>query len=353
MIEDDLRAAFARHEPLTPPTGPLRAAIDRLATGRRRRRQRWRAGGAALALLGVLGIGVPLLTPEHSGPRTAELLAEPGPTTPPGAVNVLLLGVDGDPPEAARADSVLLVHVPADRSRAYLVSLPRDLGVPIPGYGDDKLNASFAFGAGFRRPDPARGYELTRRTVAELTGVRIDAGAVLTYAAVRTLTDEVGGVPVCLPRQVRSIHTGRLFPAGCQRLGGAASVDLLRQREGLPRGSHDRDQTARIFAAGLVQRVTEGDVLTNPVRLSALLAALGPKLTVAPDRPAVLDLLRLIPTLASADPVGLGLPTIEPTGRDRYLRTDPRLTPEFLTALREDRLGEWVTRHPERVDGAR
>ncbi|MGI5524819.1 LCP family protein [Micromonospora sp. CA-259024] len=354
MIEDDLRAAFARHEPLTPPTGPLRAAIDRLAIGRRRRRRRWQAGGTALAMLGVLGIGVPLLTPERAGPPpAAELLYESGRPVPTGALNMLLLGIDGDGPQATRADAVLLVHIPADRSRPYLISLPRDLGVSIPGYGTDKLNAAFPHGVGSTRPEMTRGYELTRRTVAELTGIRVDAGVVLTYRAVRTLTEAVDGVPVCLPDQVRSAHTRRVFPAACQRLDGAAAVDLLRQRRGLPEGSQDRDRNARIFAGGLVRQATDQGVLTNPVRLAKLLAAVGPDLVVSPDRAALLDLLRLAPTLRSVDPVGLSLPVVEPTGQDRYLRADPKLAPEFLTALREDRLGDWAARHPKLVDGTR
>ncbi|MFC4016725.1 LCP family protein [Micromonospora sp. GCM10011542] len=354
MIEDDLRAAFVRHEPLTPPPGPLRAAIDRLAVRRRRRRRNWRAGGVALALLGVLGIGVPLFTPDPSrSPAPAELLGDPGRPAPVGALTILLLGLDGTGATSAppRADSLLILHIPADRSRPYLMSVPRDLELPIPGHGTDKVNAAFALGAGLDRPDLARGYELTRRTVEELTGTSIDAGVVLTYAALRTLTDAVGGVPVCLPWKVRSVHSGRIFPAGCQRLDGAASMDLLRQRYGLPEGGRDRDQTARLFAAALLRQATDRDVLTDPVRLAALLGALEPDLTVAPDRTTVLDLMRVIPRLATAEPVGLDVPTTEPTGPSYHLRPAPRLMPELRTALREDRLGEWAARHPGLVDG--
>ncbi|MGC4768748.1 LCP family protein [Micromonospora sp. DT44] len=354
MIEDDLRAAFARHEPLTPPTGPLRAAIDRLTIRRRRRRRRWQAGGMALALLGVLGIGVPLLTPERAGPPpAAELLGESARPVPTGALNILLLGIDGDGSPAPRADAVLLVHIPADRSRPYLVSLPRDLRVPVPGHESDKLNAAFPLGVGSTRPEMTKGYELTRRTVAELTGVRVDAGVVLTYRAVSTVTDTVGGVPVCLPDQVRSVHTRRVFPAGCQRLDGAASIDLLRQRYTLPGGSQDRDRNARLFAAGLVRQTTDQGVLTDPVRLARLLATVGPDLVVSPDRAAVLELMRLVPTLRSVEPAGIGLPVVGPSGKNRYLRTDPKLAPEFLTALREDRLGDWAARHPKLIDQAR
>ncbi|WP_410810480.1 LCP family protein [Micromonospora sp. 067-2] len=356
MIEDDLRAAFARHEPLIPPTGPLRAAIHRLANGRRRRRRRWQAGGTALAVLGVLGIGVPLFTPERAGPPpVAELIGESGRPATTGAVTMLLLGIDSNGPATPLADSVLLLHIPADRSRPYLISLPRDLEVPIPGHGTDKLNAAFLLGASANsdRTDLTRGYELTRRTVAELTGIRTASGVVLTYPALGKLTDAVDGVRVCLPQQVRSIHTGRLFPVGCQRLDGAASVDLLRQRRGLPLGGQDRDHNARLYVAGLVDQAAKNGVLTNPVRLSALLGTAGSDLLVFPDRAALLDVAQLVPTLRSVEPVGLSLPVVNASGPRYLLSPDPELAPEFLAALHEDRLGDWAARHPDLVDADR
>ncbi|WP_243706407.1 LCP family protein [Micromonospora sp. KC721] len=345
----ELRAAFARHEELTPPVAPLRAAIDRLVVRRRRRRRRLQVGTTALAVLVLLGLAAPQvvgLPVERAG--SGVLSGDPGARS--GALNVLLVGVDGSTRQPVRrADSVLLVHVPADRSRAYLISLPRDLEVPIPGHGTDKLSAAFAFGAGVDRPDLSRGYELTSRTVADLTGVRLDAGAVLTYPVLRELTDTVGGVEVCLPSRVTSVHTARVFRAGCQRLDGAASVDLLRQRRGLPDGAFDRDRTAQIFAAGLVRRAREQGVLNDPARLSALVATVGAKMAVASGGPSLLDLLRVVPELKSLDPVGINLPVGAPAGRSWLVGMDPVATPQFLAALRQDRLAQWVAEHPGRI----
>lgn len=349
MIEDDLRAAFARHEPLAPAAAPVRAEIDRLVTVRRRRRRRFRAAGVALALLAVLGVGVPRLAPDRVA-SGATLLPGTAAPAPSGALNVLLLGLDGSTAEGSRADSVLLVHVPADRSRVYLVSLPRDLEVPIPGHGTGKLNAAFPYGAGRSGADPGRGYDLTRRVVGDLTGVRVDAGAVLTYPALRRLTDEVGGVEVCLPREVRSSHTRRVFPAGCQRLDGAASLDLLRQRLELPGGASDRDRHARLFAAGLVRRVVEQGALTNPARLHSLLDAA--RLTTVDGAPLV-GLVGVLPQLKSVEPVGLSLPVAPPDRSGWRLRPDPERAPAFLAALREDRLAQWAAQNPDRVERLR
>ncbi|MGK5737553.1 LCP family protein [Micromonospora sp. URMC 103] len=352
MTEDELRAAFARHEASTPPAGPVRAAIDRMAAVRRRRRQRVRAAGVALAVVGALGVGIPRFAPDRVPPESTTVAA-PASQAPAGALNLLVLGLDTRSEEAPPlADSVLILHIPADRSRPYLISLPRDLEVDIPGFHRDKLNAAFAYGAGSTHPDRGKGYELTRRVVADLTGVRIDAGVVLTFTALRKVTDTLGGVDVCLPREVRSHHSRRVFAAGCQRLDGAASLDLLRQRYGLPDGALDRDRNAQRFAAGVVRRAGEQNVLTDPMKMSRLLAAVAPQLTVA-NGASVPDLLRVVPELSTADPVGLSLPVRWPeatgTRSTSRLRVDPRTAPAFLTALREDRLAQWVAANPDRV----
>ncbi|MEO3774489.1 LCP family protein [Micromonospora sp. B9E7] len=353
MIEDDLRAAFARHEPLTPSTGPLRAAIDRLAATRRRRRQRFQAAGVTLALLAALGVGVPQLRPDR--PVEGSLLPGRPADVPTEALNVLLLGVDGfgEEPSYRLADSILLVHIPADRSRPYLISLPRDLEVSIPGRGIDKLNSAFFSGADETRPDLDAGYDLTRRVVTDLTGVRVDAGAVLTFAGLRRITDAVDGVEVCLPNEVRSWHTRRIFPAGCQQLDGAASVDLLRQRRYLPDGTFDRDRNAQRYVAGLIRRAAAQDVLSNPVRLAALLSAAGKGLTVDDDGLPLTSLVAVLPKLKSVDPVGLSLPVGPPAGNASRLQLDPKQGPAFLAALGEDRLARWVEQHPEQVNRTR
>ncbi|MFG3603519.1 LCP family protein [Micromonospora chersina] len=347
MIEDDLRAAFARREALTPPTAPVRAAIDRAVVRRRRRRLRLRLAGTALAVVAAALAGFTAIAPRP--PETANLLATPSPT-PTGALNVLLLGLD-QTGAGRRADSVLLVHVPADRSRLYLVSLPRDLLVPIPGRGTDKLNASFAFGAGPSGTDLAAGYRATRQVVAQLTGVRIDAGAVLTYGATRELTDAVGGVPVCLPITVRSYHTHRTYRAGCQRLDGAAAVDVLRQRFNMPEGGLDRDRNAARYAAGLLHRVQEQGVLTDPLLLSRLITKIGSEAVIDTGELSLPALVSAAGKAATAEPVAVGLPVRHGKAEELPLgfRLDPALAPGFLDALRTDRLGEWTAAHPKQV----
>ncbi|WP_433284266.1 LCP family protein [Micromonospora sp. CA-244673] len=352
MTEDDLRAAFARREELTPPTGPVRAAIDRAVVRRRRRRLRLRLAGTAMAVVAAALAGFTAIAPRP--PETANLLGVPATPTPTGALNMLLLGVDGSGADAnLRADSVLLVHVPADRSRLYLVSLPRDLLVPVYGVGITKLNTSFAYGIPGPGRDLASGYQATRGVVAQVTGVRIDAGAVLTYRAAGELTDAVGGVSVCLPTKVRSHHTARSFPAGCQRLGGAAAVDLLRQRYGLPEGALDRDRNAERYAAGLLRRINEQGALTNPALLTRLITQVGSTAMVDTGELSLPVLVSAAGKAATAEPVAVGLPVRYEAKPPYGFRLDTALAPGFLDALRTDRLGEWTAAHPKQVTGLR
>ncbi|WBC10950.1 LCP family protein [Micromonospora sp. WMMA1947] len=351
MIEDELRAAFARLEESTPPVGPVRAAVDRAVVMRRRRRRRVRLAGTALAVAAVALVGFTAMAPRPPAPTAAPLHATPEPE-PGGALNVLLLGVDQDA-GSRRADSILLVHVPADRSRLYLVSLPRDLLVPIPARGgSEQLNATFsrAPGAG---TDLAAGYRTTRQAVARLTGVRVDAGAVLTYPGARELTDAVGGVPVCLPEPVRSVHTERRFPAGCQRLGGAAAVDLLRQRYGLRDGGLDRDRNAARYAAGLLHQLREQGTATDPAQLGRLLLRVGSAVTVDTGDLSLPALVGATSRAGGAEPVALSLPVRIAEEKGHGFEPDPALSPGFLDALRADRLAEWAAAHPARATALR
>lgn len=74
-------------------------------------------------------------------------------------VNILVLGTDsragaGDPDDlnsgdatGQRSDTMMLVHISADRRSVATISIMRDSWVSIPGHGDAKINAAMSFGA--------------------------------------------------------------------------------------------------------------------------------------------------------------------------------------------------------------
>lgn len=367
MVEDDLRAAFARHEHLTPPTDELRAAIDSTVRRRRRRRLTVRAAGAVLIVLVALlpGYGMRLaglVMPEQaiSGSLLGDAVA------PAGPLNILVLGLDTKEPEAPRADMVFVVHVRADRTRAYLLSLPRDLTVRIPadqarGYpgGTGKLSEAFLHGSApaARRPagtpDLAAGARLTAATIARLTGLTFDAAVTVRFSALRAMTDAVGGVRMCIDQEVRSVHTNRRFPTGCRRLDGDAAVDLLRQRYGLPGGAFDRDRHGRQYLKALLTAVRAGGVLESPASADRLVRAAGRGLSIDARAGSVLDLVWSLRGIRAEDVVGLSLEMREqPTGEGKS-----RLGPEdavqartLFEAYLADQVDAWTQRYPASVD---
>ncbi|HEX2356507.1 MAG TPA: LCP family protein [Micromonosporaceae bacterium] len=361
MIEEELRAAFARHEELVPDAGPLRRTIERLAVRRRRRRLVVRATGAALAVLTI--VALPSLGRDLVGARPPAPVGDtPGPVGQlrPGPLDFLVLGLDraGDT-DHARADTIIVAHVPASRDRVYLIAIPRDVGVQIPPYaksgypgGLEKINAAYFFGSSGRAANVAGGVELTALALRDLTGLRFDGAAVVEFEALRRVTDAVGGVRMCLDREIVSVHTQRVFRVGCQRLDGAQALDLIRQRRGLPRGDLDRLGTAQDYLAALAHEFAglgAGD-------LFEALGAAGGGLTV--DTRGV-PLPELVFQLrgAAGRVIGVSLMTdlrSSTRGGVSFLQPDPALSHGLFDAVRRDALGAWLAAHPELVrDGQR
>jgi LCP family protein required for cell wall assembly len=164
---------------------------------------------------------------------------------------------------AQRADTIMLVHLPADRGRAYLVSLPRDAWVPIQGHGSAKLNAAFSFG----------GPPLLIATIERLTGVRVDHFAILDFEGFRSMTDALGGVKVRVARTVRDPARKMVWPAGTHHLDGARALDFVRQRHNLPGGDLGRIKRQQAFLKALAGQVVDKGTLANPLKLNAFLEA--------------------------------------------------------------------------------
>ncbi|MGC9667075.1 LCP family protein [Planosporangium sp. 12N6] len=339
MIEDELRTTFARHEDLVPDAALLGPAIDAGVRRVRRRRAVWTSVTAACAAL-VVTAG-PVLVPHLLRDRYA-----PGVGTAAGGgtraaavtgpLNLLVLGLDRRPGQAAadpvRADTIMIMHIPASHDRGYLVSIPRDLLVDIPGHGRDKINAAYAFG----------GADLARKAVENLTGLTVDGTAEMRFEGLSRLTDALGGVPMCLDQRVVSIHTDRVFEPGCQRLSGDQALDLLRQRYGLPGGALDRDRHARQFIAALLDEAGHTDLLTNPVTLDRVLRAVGDAMTLTLPRFELVDLVAELRDLPDTRLDGDEVPVVQDEQSGVSALTATPKAAELFAALRDDNIDRWL-----------
>ncbi|MDY6871713.1 MAG: LCP family protein [Actinomycetota bacterium] len=182
-----------------------------------------------------------------------------------------------------RTDTIMLVHLPGLTSRApaTLVSIPRDSYLPIPGYGEDKVNAAFALG----------GAPLLAKTVEQATGMRLDHYGEVGFDGFASVVDAVGGVTMCPAEPIDDPLAGIDLPAGCQELDGRNALGFVRTRA-TPRADLDRMAHQREFMSALLHRATGPAVLLNPLRWYPMARAAGHALTV--DTGAhVWDLARL------------------------------------------------------------
>ncbi len=196
-------------------------------------------------------------------------------------VNILLVGSDSrgaTAKEAAagdasdqRSDTLMLVHVPADRRKAYVVSLMRDLWVPIPGHGSAKINAALAFG----------GEPLLVQTVEALLGQRIDHVVLMDFAGFKGLTDAVGGVDVEVPVAFTpSQFPGFRFEKGPRHLDGESAFVFVHERYAFPDGDYQRVRNQQLYLKSLVRKVATPQTLANPATLATVVNEMSPYLTV-------------------------------------------------------------------------
>ncbi|WP_442933534.1 LCP family protein [Micromonospora sp. CPCC 206060] len=294
-------------------------------------------------------VGLRMLSDRYDRTVARELLLDPAArqdrTDVSGPLTYLLIGSDRRPnsnsPET-RADTILIVHLPAGLGRAYLISVPRDLLVGIPagaGYpgGNDKINAAYQHGGGGEG-----GARLLSVALARLTGLRFDGAALIDFAGIRKVVDILGGVRLCPETEVRSIHTGHVFPAGCQHLTGAQALDLVRQRYDLPNGDYDRQRHQQQLLRAMLDRAAATDLRGDPVKFDQVLRAVGSSLTVDTNGVPLDDLILALRELGSDALLGVQVPSHPQTIDEvSYVLLDQGASGLF-EAVRENRVEQWA-----------
>lgn len=214
-----------------------------------------------------------------------------GPKEP---LNVLVMGSDNRDCEGcnidnltgggARSDTTILLHVSADRQRAYGVSIPRDSmverpecrtedGEAIPGSSRAMWNEAFALG----------GPACTMQQFEQLTGVRLDHFVVVDFEGFRGMVDAIGGVEMCIPEPISDPAHGINIEAGTRKLEGFEALNYVRARYSIGNGSDTgRMKRQQAFLASMTHSVVSAGTLARPDRLIRFLDAATDSLTVDP-----------------------------------------------------------------------
>ncbi len=237
----------------------------------------------------------------------------PAPALPPAdgaaglALNIVLIGSDARDGEnesiggyeaGMRSDTALLMHISADRSRVEVISFPRDSMVKLApctrANGTTQrtytgmFNEAFANGATGAADSAtamAYGAACTIATIESLTNIRVDHYAVVDFSGMVRTVDAVGGVPMCIQKDVYDKYTGLDLKAGPIVMDGYTATQYARMRHGTGLSGSDLDRIDRqqILLKNLARKVMGTEVLFNPKALTDFLAAALSSVTVDPQ----------------------------------------------------------------------
>jgi LCP family protein required for cell wall assembly len=180
---------------------------------------------------------------------------------------ILLLGTDhnktGGREGDRHSDSIMIVRTDPSKHRIAYLSIPRDLRVSIPGYGDAKINAAFQIG----------GPTLAMRTITRFTGIPVNHVAIVDFADFKSLIDSVGGVDVDVPAPIVSNRFDCPYPTA-QRCEAWQGWRFARGKQ------HMNGQRALVYARIRENKLdpSESDV-TRAERQQRVLQAISSKLT--------------------------------------------------------------------------
>lgn len=302
--------------------------------------------------------------------------------------NILLIGSDsrdgengdvsgdGDLFEGARSDTTILLHLPADRSRAEAISIPRDLLTAVPScvtdadgttsWAQDSAMFNSAFATGAMNGDVGLGAICTALTVEAMSGLTIDDYAVVDFTGFERMVDTIGGVPMCFPEALQDDLAGLDIAQGDQTLDGVQALALARARKSLGDGSDiqriDRQQE---LLAAMVRQVLSLNLVTDSYALIQFLDAVTSSLTTSQGLGNPISLAGLALELAPIGAEGVAFVTLpfDPAGARvvanaqseelwERLRNDEPLNSATPEPEPEDTAGETASASPNQTDSA-
>ncbi|OFI39666.1 transcriptional regulator [Arthrobacter sp. SW1] len=261
------------------------------------------------------------------------------------AMNILVLGSDSrsapvntaekGAPSDQRSDSMMLLHIPADRKNIFITSIMRDTWVEIPGHGSAKINAAMAFG----------GIPLVVQTVEGILDARIDHVAVIDFEGFKSMTDALGGVEVNVPLAFSTKHFD--FAKGKQTLDGDHALAFVRERYAFADGDYQRVKNQQLFLKALMGKFLTTETLTNPAKISSVVDQVSPYVSVDQtlDAMAVGKLAVELRNVRAGDVESFTLPN-SGTGWSEdgqsIVVPDQAAIDALKKALKEDKVGEYL-----------
>ncbi|WP_336086428.1 LCP family protein [Nocardia sp. SSK8] len=348
------RARPAKTAPADPPKRP--GGADRSGADGHRRRQLRMAGRVSLTFMAVLALvitggGWSYLQATNNG--FTQVSALDGSTDDVldgdlqlGDENYLIVGTDTraglnanvgagttEDAEGARADTVMLVHIPENRSRVVVVSFPRDLDVSRPQcnawdndkgvnteekvapFIGDKLNAVYAVG----------GPRCLVDVVRKMSGLNIGHFIGIDFAGFEAMVDHIDGVEVCSTKPIIDGVLGTVLEtSGRQVIDGKTALNYVRARHvvGEERSDYDRIHRQQQFLSALLRGALSSKVMLDPGKLQGFVEAFRNYTFV--DRVETQDLILLGRSLQKVSAGAVTFITAPTAGTTTYGNEIPR-----------------------------
>jgi LCP family protein required for cell wall assembly len=309
------------------------------------------AGIVVAVLSGLFAGGAKLLDMYVNSKAPQEPLLSPDPKGKDisGPINILMLGMDkrATNNETIGTDSIIILHVNAAHTRAYLVSLPRDLLVSAPAYPPSKFdglsqlkltdvfrygNRTFNSNGGAIGDDTpagrARGIGLLTQVINGLIpgGITFNAVAIINYSGFEKIVNVLGGVYMCVDENTwsnffdktgkyhgdyhsegvklaRAMQIAYFYKQGCRTLLPWEALDYVRQRYYLQNGEGDygRQRHQQQFLAAVFKQMLSRQTLTDVSKLHGLMNAAGQLLTYDLRGNDLLDFLFTLRNIGAGD----------------------------------------------------
>ncbi|MGW1808892.1 LCP family protein [Streptomyces sp. NPDC002078] len=223
-------------------------------------------------------------------------------------INVLLMGSDSRSSAAdcklggacesgggERADVEMVMHISADRSNATVMSIPRDLVTSLPPCTDKETGQSVGARTDLINSALSYGPACQVAAVHQLTNIPIDHFMKVDFAGVVSISDAVGGVGICVDKNVYDPSSHLKLSAGSHTLKGIAALEFLRTRHGFTGGSDNVGRTSgqHAFLGAAMARLKSQGKLTDPVKVLDLANAATKALTVDQQLGSISDLVGL------------------------------------------------------------
>lgn len=192
-----------------------------------------------------------------------------------GRVNIVLLGIPGgglavDGPDLT--DTVMVASLSTENNNGFLFSLPRDLYVKIPGYGNTKLNAVYKIG----NSQAGAGGETVRQVVGEVLGLDLPYYVRVDFSGFEQLVDELGGITIEVEKDLYDDQYPTLdkgyevldIKAGTYTMDGAMALKYARSRQST--SDFDRAKRQQKLILAIREKSVELNLLAQPARAIAI-----------------------------------------------------------------------------------